>query len=97
MPKKVKGILAWIRNRVASRSREVILLLYSALVKLHLECCAQFQASQLRKDVELLEHIQRKAISEGSRTQVPRGVAERAKDVQHGQEEAQGRTYHSLQ
>ena len=52
---KTNHILGCIKRNVTSRSREVILPLYSAPVRPHLELRIQYLGPQNKKNIKLLE------------------------------------------
>ncbi|KAK4815447.1 hypothetical protein QYF61_002836 [Mycteria americana] len=52
---KAANVLHCVRRSAASRWKEVILALSSALVRPHLECCVQFWAPQYKRDMDICQ------------------------------------------
>ncbi|CAM5160777.1 unnamed protein product [Eretmochelys imbricata] len=59
--KKANNVLGYLSRSIASRSRDLIIPLYSTLVRPPLEYCVQFWAPHYKKDVEKLERLQQRA------------------------------------
>ena len=58
---KGNQMLGMIKRTFVSRSKKVILRLYKTLVRPHLEYCVQAWRPHLKKDVDVIERVQRRA------------------------------------
>lgn len=57
---RANHVLGCVKSCLASRSRVVILPLCSAPMRSHLDCCVQLWGTQSKKDVKLLECVQKR-------------------------------------
>jgi len=67
--------LGCIKSSMTSRLKEVIWSFYSALVRADLETCIQLWSPQHKKDLDLLEQVQRRA------KKMIRGLEERLREL----------------
>ncbi|KAK4818578.1 hypothetical protein QYF61_015378 [Mycteria americana] len=63
--KRANRVLGCVKHSIISRSKEVVVLLSLALVWPHLECCVLFWGPQFKKEVQVLECVQRRATELG--------------------------------
>ena len=59
--KEANKLLVLIKRRFTYTDREILLLLYKCLIRPKLEYCIQAWRPYLIKDINLLEHVQRRA------------------------------------
>lgn len=89
--KAANGGLGCIRQSTASRSREPVLPVWTALGRPELECCAQFWPPQYERDVGMQGGVQPRVTDhEWTGALLLCEEAERAGNVQPGQEKARG-------
>lgn len=58
---KAKCALGYIKSSMGSRARERIPLLYSTIMRHDLDYCVLLWGPQRKKDIDLLQRVQRKA------------------------------------
>ena len=58
---KGNQVLGMIRRNITSKEKSLIVPLYKAIVRPHLEYCIQAWNPHLRKEIDMLEKIQRRA------------------------------------
>ena len=58
---KGNQVLGMIRRNISYKDKSLIVPLYTAIVRPHLEYCIQAWSPYLRKDIDMLEKIQRRA------------------------------------
>jgi hypothetical protein len=59
--KKANSVLGMIKRNINFKSKNVMVRLYKALVRPRLEFCVQAWSPYLRKDIDMLERVQRRA------------------------------------